>query len=106
MVVKSEPRAANNFTTSVSLKGSVGRHSIFLNFKKYERGLTALLAAMLSKTELKQLLEILKDRLGQRLAQQENDKNGSSSTDQQKLHVVKISELKTILSRDMKNDQM
>ena len=50
-------------TTSISLKGSVDRHNLFLGFKKYERSLTALLATMLSKGDLQKLIEILRNRV-------------------------------------------
>jgi serine/threonine protein kinase len=42
-------------TASVSLRGSVLRHTVSLGFKKYERSLTTLLATVLSKTELAQM---------------------------------------------------
>ena len=122
-------------TASVSIRGSVSKHNIFLNFKKYERSLTTLLATMLSKTELNQLLELLKDRIGQKIhpsgnnvadvehtiteaamlvseskeaggATTSNTKSTMDRLQKQKLHVVEIRELKTILSRDMKNDKM
>lgn len=113
-------------TMSVSLKGSVGRHNIFLGFKKYERSLTTLLAAMLSKTELNQLLTILKERIGKKVTSfvdspQPTSKEaaklaatgGESKTaedlpqrQEQTLHVVQIRELKTILQMDLKNDQV
>jgi serine/threonine protein kinase len=132
-------------TASVSIRGSVGRHNIFLNFKKYERSLTTLLATMLSKTELNQLLELLKERIGQKIHQSgtgtdnsnganvehtvteaamlvsaekgdseskqadgatSNTKSTMDRLQEQKLHVVEMRELKTILSRDMKNDKM
>jgi serine/threonine protein kinase len=127
-------------TASVSIRGSVNKHNIFLNFQKYERSLTTLLATMLSKTELNQLLELLKDRIGQKIHQSDtndadvehaiteaamvasaekdtpeskeaggatsNTKSTMDRLQQQKLHVVEIRELKTILSRDMKNDKM
>jgi hypothetical protein len=89
---------------------------------------------MLSKTELNQLLELLKDRIGQKihpsgnngadvehtiteaamLVSESKEADGATSNtkstmdrlQEQKLHVVEIRELKTILSRDMKNDKM
>jgi serine/threonine protein kinase len=125
-------------TASVSIRGSVRHHNIFLGFKKYERSLTTLLATLLSKTELNQLLELLKERIGQKIITDqenmnadnvehtvteaamlvsENNKDGTTSNNskskstmdrlqEQKLHVVEIRELKTTLSRDMKNDKM
>jgi serine/threonine protein kinase len=48
---------------SMRLKGSVRKHSIFLDFKNFERSLTAVLATMLSKRELEQLVKILTERV-------------------------------------------
>jgi calcium/calmodulin-dependent protein kinase I len=50
-------------TTSMRLKGSVRKHSIFLDFKNFERSLTAVLATMLSKRELDELVKILTERV-------------------------------------------
>jgi serine/threonine protein kinase len=61
----------------LSLAGTAGRHQLFLGFKKYERSLTALLAAVLSKAEFAQLLVILKKR--QVLEQNNNTTNRSSN---------------------------
>jgi len=113
---------------SVSIKGSVGRHNIYMGFKNYERILTTLLATMLSKTELGQLVRILKDRIGQMMmkdsptlqeaallageAADDHSENGNEvapiigDIKEQKLHVVQVNELKMILQRDMKNDKM
>ena len=45
----------HRFASSVeksNITGSVGRHSVFLDYQKFERSLTTLLATMLSKNEL------------------------------------------------------
>ncbi len=58
-------------TTSVSLRGSVGRHSQFLDYQKYQRSLTTLLATLLNKKELMDLMTVISDSLS-------NDKGGES----------------------------
>lgn len=108
---------------SVSLAGSVQRHNTFLGFKKFERAVTTLLAAMLSKQELVQLLDALEARCSgggsaatnaaaaARLPQPQvppksMDDSTTTKDDKQKeqtLAVVKVSELKTILRDDLKN---
>lgn len=50
-------------TVSIRLKGSVQKHSIFLDFKNFERSLTTVLATMLTKGELERLVEILAERI-------------------------------------------
>ena len=108
-------------TTSISLKGSVDRHNLFLGFKKYERSLTALLATMLSKKELQKLIEILRTRTtagGDTMAEAaaiaaaavaaEEGKEFFGDADinkEQQLSVIKISDLKIILKDDIGNDQ-
>jgi hypothetical protein len=69
----SEPadRAADNSSlsragrpaTSIRLKGSVQKHSIFLDFKNFEISLTTVLATMLTKAELERLVGILAERI-------------------------------------------
>ena len=116
-------------TTSISLKGSVDRHNLFLGFKKFERSLTALLATMLSKKELYNLIDILRDRVNtsrdaepqqQSLAdtvaaiaaeiQAEDGKeavdDAGMKTERQQLSVVKIVDLKGILKNEIGNEQV
>ena len=50
-------------THSVSLKGSVGRHSLFLDYQKFERSLTALLATLLDRSELIALVKARNDQV-------------------------------------------
>lgn len=50
----------HKFASSVeknNIIGSVGRHSLFLDYQKFERSLTTLLATMLSKSELMAFIE-------------------------------------------------
>jgi serine/threonine protein kinase len=106
-------------TASISIKGSVDRHNIFLGFKKYERSLTALLAAALSKKELQQLITILMDRssppdtlesaaslAAAAIAFEEGEGDGVIANKEQQLSVIKIADLKTILKDEIKNDQV
>jgi serine/threonine protein kinase len=114
----------------LSLAGTAGRHQLFLGFKKYERSLTALLAAVLSKAEFAQLLVLLKKR--QVLEQANNSKtatafhgdNGNSDNKEQgaidasssdqaltasaaaSLSVIPVRELKLILQEDICNEQV
>ena len=101
-------------TQSISLKGSVGRHSLFLDYQKFERSLTTLLATLLDRKELQQLLDNLTERMGK--GEKENA-GGSSEiispaaqtaaailppeqSQQQKLDVIQITELKKILEEN------
>lgn len=107
-------------TASISIKGSVDRHNIFLGFKKYERSLTALLAAALSKKELQQLISILMERssppdtiegaaavaAAAAVAFEEGGGDGVVANKEQQLSVIQIADLKTILKDEIKNDQV
>lgn len=57
----------NDVIRSLALPGSVGRHGAFLDFKKFERSLTTLLATMLTSDELSRLLSILKEYIEEKL---------------------------------------
>jgi calcium-dependent protein kinase len=84
------PRASRmHRTSSIALRGSVKRHSMILDFKKYERSLTTVLATMLDPEELGKLLSILKERY-------ESDENENPQ-----LQVVLVSELKGILKLEI-----
>jgi serine/threonine protein kinase len=111
-------------TASVSLRGSVLRHTVSLGFKEYERSLTTLLATVLSKTELAQLWTILKEQRGksasttvaeaamqakQEADDDDADDNGGDMIDvdsKKKLNVISVGDLQAILEDDLKNDQM
>ena len=91
---------------SVSLKGSVMRHTAFLGFKKFERSLTTLLATMLSKTELQTFLDALSTRAtsttdrNPTIAESNSKPLDSKSAElnkQQTLSVCKVSELNEVL---------
>jgi len=54
-ILKSDFVRFHTFASSVensNIIGSIGRHSLFLNYQKFERCLTTLLATMLTKSEL------------------------------------------------------
>jgi serine/threonine protein kinase len=79
-------------TASFAIRGSVERHSAFVDFKVFERSLTAVLAAMLSKTELVKVLAILDER------------HGASASTNPHLQVISIKELKDILNIEIDNE--
>lgn len=83
----SEPINGNlsKINNNASITGSVRRHSIFLDFQKFERSLTALLATLLSTQELDTVLNKCLFR------GQGQDPN---TTTPNRLPVVKVTELK------------
>jgi serine/threonine protein kinase len=77
-------------TSSFVLPGTVKRHSVFLDFKTFERSLTTVLATMLERTDLHMLIAILDDRVGEEL-------------DNPQLRVIKVWELKEIVKDDLES---
>mmetsp|Transcript_9618 Transcript_9618/g.23319 ORF Transcript_9618/g.23319 Transcript_9618/m.23319 type:complete len:575 (+) Transcript_9618:346-2070(+) len=60
----------HKFASSVdksNIIGSVGRHSMFLDYQKFERCLTTLLATMLTKSELTVFVETVQNELKEKL---------------------------------------
>ena len=120
------PNSNNNKKNrSVSLAGSVVRHNVFLGYQRYERAVTTLLATMLSKTELAQLLQVLQEKAhaaveqvpgnnnnnnNKQLKTKDGTKNGKDDVEadeaieMQSLSVVKVLELKSIITGVLKND--
>ena len=71
-------------------KGSVARHSMYLDFQKYERSLTSLLATMLSEDEYENLITVLESReevVGQDM----------------RLQVIPVKELKKLIQKELPN---
>jgi calcium/calmodulin-dependent protein kinase I len=112
------PVRSKRRTASISLAGTVVRHNLFLNFQQYERSLTTLLATLLSKSELEQLLFVLNKRVKVLIeepqvgASSEPTKTNTTTTmksdnfKEQQLAVVPIFELKSILRDDLLKDDL
>lgn len=99
-------------TTSVSLRGSVGRHSQFLDYQRYQRSLTTLLATLLNKKELAVLMTAILDSFSKNAngeAKKEEPENipGAPELPQsgQRLDVIKMRDLKTLL-KNQKHEQL
>lgn len=82
---------------SVSIKGSVSRHTIMLDYQKYQRSLTTLLATLLDKKELVTFIATVEDAI--------EDKLEASPALGMKLEVIKINALKELL-KEHKHDQV
>ena len=64
-ILKSDFVRFHTFASSVensNIIGSIGRHSLFLNYQKFERCLTTLLATMLTKSELIVFVETIQKK--------------------------------------------
>jgi serine/threonine protein kinase len=95
--LKDGTKKSRGKTQSVSLRGSVGRHSLFLDYKKYERSLTTLLATLLDKKELIQLMNALNKKISVKKQEQKEAANDGEQALEKSLDVIPISELKKIL---------
>ena len=94
-------------THSVNLSGSVQRHGMFLDYQRYERSVTTLLATLLSKVDF----DILLAKLDTQYADQEQvevqvDEGGPSKDNVrlQKLKVIPMNELKEML-KELKQEK-
>jgi hypothetical protein len=72
-------------TKSVTIRGTVERHTMYMGYQKFERSLTALLATLLSKEELNSLIEALEKKVS------------TKESEDSKLQSIKIYELREIL---------
>lgn len=70
---------------AVQIEGSVRRHTVFLDFTKFERSFTALLAALLSKEELSALVK--------------ESSVGVDEKDQNHLNVVPVADIKAMIGK-------
>lgn len=76
----------HTFASSVeksNIIGSVGRHSLFLDYQKFERSLTTLLATMLSKSELLVFVKTVQSEIEQQqLDKKDNEEKEEEIPDQ------------------------
>jgi len=88
---------SQNVNENVTLKGSVRKHSMYLDYRKFERGITTVIVTMLQKDDLNELLNILNEQY----ADSTQTGNLNSEDDKNiKLKVVKVKDLIDVL-KDM-----
>lgn len=100
-------------TTSISLRGSVGRHSQFLDYQKYQRSLTTLLATLLDKKELTNLITTISEFLAEQDAGGEAKMEEPEKTPgapelpgpEKRLDILHMKNLKTLLKKQ-KHEQV
>jgi hypothetical protein len=92
-------------TQSIAIRGSVGRHSLFLDYQKFERSLTTLLATLLTKKELEDFVTTVQNRLKQE--QEEEDEMivvpVAEHVEKKSLDIIKVSKMKEILQESENN---
>lgn len=95
-------------TLSMAIRGSVRRHSMFLDFQNYERSLTTLLATLLSKKELSAFVESVHERLAADRSEKKGDgtmveESGNaepssvSKLPQKTMDIIKVKRIKGLL---------
>lgn len=99
----------SNSNNNIILSGSVQRHYIFLDYCKFERGVTTLIVTLVGKKDLFQLLERLQKANNNNNDDDDNTPNEEETEEdvvqqQQTLNIIKLSKLKTILT-EMKQEQ-
>lgn len=78
--------STKNATTSMRLTSSVKRHSLFLDYQRFERSVTTLLATLVAKQDFDVLLERL-----------QHYKDSNVKVESKNLNIIPIHELKAIL---------
>lgn len=94
------PSGPSKQRMSISIKGSVSRHTIMLDYQKYQRSLTTLLATLLDKKELISFVSDVEEKVKEKQEKLE----GNTSLGMQ-LDVIPINELKDML-KEGKHDQV
>lgn len=84
---KHEADQESSVSNRKSIAGTIRRHTTYLGFQKFERSVTTLLAAVLTKEEQKSLLVALRNKI----AESDNGK------DTKNLQIIKVSLLKEVL---------
>jgi serine/threonine protein kinase len=108
---KHPSRPSVHKTASVFLLGSTARHNVYLEFSKFERSVTTLLAALLRKKEFEQLVQILKGRIQtdatiEECSEEDDTQRMSEEDALESLAVISVRELKKILKEIIRNESM
>ncbi|KAL7576067.1 hypothetical protein ACA910_000851 [Epithemia clementina (nom. ined.)] len=118
LALQGSNRANKRGTESLSLRGSSNRHSISLDRNAFERALTKLLLERLSQAELQKLVDLLKKRVEQQKPEigelnlvageesQLTEVDVENSNSVQRLPVVRVHELKSIVANDLNNREL
>ncbi|CAJ1921095.1 unnamed protein product [Cylindrotheca closterium] len=93
--------SSSNQRMSMSIKGSVNRHTVMLDYQKYQMSLTALIATLLGTKELVSFVADVEERAK---ANQEKPAEGNISLGMS-LDVISINVLKEML-KEQKHDQV
>mmetsp|Transcript_19777 Transcript_19777/g.22290 ORF Transcript_19777/g.22290 Transcript_19777/m.22290 type:complete len:541 (-) Transcript_19777:47-1669(-) len=116
VILESDFVRFHKFASSVdnsNIIGSVGRHALFLDYQKFERCLTTLLATMLTKSELIIFLNTIQNKSNKAAAKdvevELDEKNGESippnqaKTESKSLDVVNVHRVMEILKESEKD---
>jgi len=104
-IVPKDGSKKSRTTQSVSIRGSVGRHSLFLDYQKFERSLTTLLATLLTKKELDAFVVNVHETLAKEKEDSKNEGKEEQSTlpeqvDKMTLDIIRVDKMKKILEKD------
>lgn len=102
---------------SISLKGSVVRHTLMLGYQKFERSVTTLLATMLDGNEFDRFVTLLDDRKkggeekaanGEKSASPGAGPDGESSekVNNERLDIIQMHQLKRIIKDEFGKDDL
>ncbi|KAG7352019.1 sserine/threonine protein kinase with PASTA sensor domain [Nitzschia inconspicua] len=95
-------------TQSIAIRGSVGRHSLFLDYQKFERSLTTLLATLMTKKELEEFVSTAQESLKTEKNEEEESvvPPVTEHVEKKSLEIIKVSKMKEILRGKENNKQI
>lgn len=101
---------------SYMLIGTAERHNLMLDYQKFERSLTTLLATMLPRTDLQRLMELLKQRqdvLNESVEESGTERTTGSNSEEKvdttaagKLGTIPLNQVLTIVKEDIQNEEV
>jgi len=98
-------KADKDTTNIMSIRGSVQKHSRFVGFKRFERQLSVLLAATLTKEGFQKVMRRLDASVAmQKVEQKLEQLEHPSEQSQQNLEIVTVATLRAILRDNIKNE--
>ncbi|KAL3939252.1 MAG: hypothetical protein SGARI_001441 [Bacillariaceae sp.] len=93
-------------TQSLAIRGSVGRHSMFLDYQRFERSLTTLLATVLTKKELEHFVNTVHETLKKEAEEEKELIPQLDVVERKSLDIIKVSKMKEILQNEGNNEQV
>ena len=98
--------SAKKQNLSVSIVGSIDRHALIMDYQKFQLSLTTLMATLLDKNDLTQLMKELDEKVSKKKREEASSGLAKPLVEfEKRLDVIPINELKELLT-EQKQDQV